>query len=324
MHTVSFLLLPGFSLLEVSSALAVFETANATPEIAARSGCYAVRLLAREAGAVVSSSGVPVSAEALPARLSRTQTLVIAGGSAASLGAHGADPSRQLRQWLARRHRQVHRGAAFGSAALQLLSDAAATSRPRHQAKAAAGAAVSRAHAGRAEPIPLSQWAAIDLDGAIDLALSWIAQDHGRVCAQAVAARMPGPRSRSYGPAGFRSGLIGQASGDERIDALHLWITKHLRERLPVHRLAAQALMSLRSFARFYKQATGVTPARGVEQIRLDAACRLIETSVRPLKAIAAHCGYGSQEVMRRAFVRNLKMAPLEYRRRYAAAARQG
>ncbi|WP_431113249.1 GlxA family transcriptional regulator [Variovorax paradoxus] len=318
-----FLLLPGFSLLEVSSALAVFEAANATPEIAARSGRYSVRLLASQEGPVVSSSGVPVSAEALPARFSGPQTLVIAGGTAASLSALAAAPARHLRQWLARQHRQVHRGAALGSAALQLLSDAAATSQRRHQAKAVAAAAVSRAHARRVDPSPHSAWVSIAMDGAIDLALSWVEQDHGRVCAEAVAARMPGPRSRAYGPSGFRSGLIEQASDDERIDALHLWITKHLRERLPVHRLAAQALMSLRSFARFYKQATGVTPARGVEQIRLDAACRLIETSVRPLKAIAAQCGYGSQEVMRRAFVRNLKMAPLEYRRRYGAAGAQ-
>jgi transcriptional regulator GlxA family with amidase domain len=87
-----------------------------------------------------------------------------------------------------------------------------------------------------------------------------------------------------------------------------------------VERLAALALVSLRTFSRFYKRATGLTPARGVEQIRLDAACRMIETSVRPLKAIAAQCGYRSQEVMRRAFVRNLQMSALEYRRRYAAS----
>ena len=76
--------------------------------------------------------------------------------------------------------------------------------------------------------------------------------------------------------------------------------------------------MSTRSFARFYERATGLSPGRGVQQIRLDTARRLLETTTRPLKAIAAQCGYGSQEVMRRAFVRDLQMTPREYRRRHA------
>jgi transcriptional regulator GlxA family with amidase domain len=99
---------------------------------------------------------------------------------------------------------------------------------------------------------------------------------------------------------------------------LHLWIATHLREKLSVARLAQEVYMSARSFARFYGHATGLTPGRGVQQIRLDTACRLIETSTRPLKAIAAQCGYGSQEVMRRVFLRSLGMTPLEYRRRHA------
>lgn len=84
--------------------------------------------------------------------------------------------------------------------------------------------------------------------------------------------------------------------------------------------LAQQIHMSARSFARFYRRATGVTPGRGVQQIRLEMACRLIEKSTRPLKTIAAECGYGSQEVMRRVFLRSLRMTPIEYRRRHATA----
>jgi transcriptional regulator GlxA family with amidase domain len=76
--------------------------------------------------------------------------------------------------------------------------------------------------------------------------------------------------------------------------------------------------MSTRSFARFYERSTGLSPGRGVQQLRLDAARRLLETSALPLKTIAGQCGYGSQEVMRRAFVRDLQMTPREYRRRLA------
>ncbi|MBT2326562.1 helix-turn-helix domain-containing protein [Variovorax paradoxus] len=320
MHTVSFLLLPGFSLLDVSGALAVFETANALAEVTANSRGYAVRLLAALEGAIVSSSGIPLTAEALPTRFNgTTHTLVIAGPPRAEPGA--GEPAQRLLEWLARNQRHIHRGAAFGKAASLLLQDAAVAAARQALAKGRARHPIQAELEPAAGPASGGGWASIASDSGIEVALSWVEQDHGRALAEAVAARMLEPRSRRYGPRGYRSALIERPCGDERIAQLHLWIRKHLREKLTVSRLAAQSLMSTRSFARFYGEATGSTPARGVEQIRLDAACRLIETSVRPLKAIAAQCGYGSSEVMRRAFVRNLKMTPAEYRRRYAIAA---
>lgn len=311
MHTVSFLLLPGFSLLEVSAAIAVFETANRLPELASPSRRYAVRLLA--AGRrVVSSSGIPMPADALPARADRTgRMLIVAGGAKADLSRLGQAPARRAREWLARQQRHVDRGAALGPAALLLLEDAMAAARVRAPAAAQSpgGGAGTR-----------GRWVATNSGWGMDVALSWIEQDHGRRCAETVAARLPGPRSPRYGPEGGRASPVEASPRDPRIAELHLWITQHLREELTVARLAQQMLMSTRSFARFHKRSTGRTPARAVERIRLEAACRLIETSVRPLKAVAAQCGYGSQEVMRRAFVRNLKMSPAEYRLRVAAA----
>ncbi len=310
MHTVSFLLLPGFSLLEVSGALEVLKTANSLAEMTACSGPYRVRLFGAERGSVQSSSGVAIAATALPRRLGGPpQTLVVAAGPGTPTGPSPRDAWPRARAWLARHQAHVERGAAFGTAALQLLTEAVRMPPPPKGEKSLE---VGFAAADR------SRWVSSTSATGIDIALSWIEQDHGRRWAEAIAARLPAPGSAAYGAVGFRSRLIERPPADERIARLHLWITLHLRDPLTVERLAAQALMSWRTFARHYRRATGLTPARGVEQIRLDAACRLIETSTRPLKAIAAQCGYGSHEVMRRAFVRNLGMAPAEYRRQQA------
>ncbi|RST50037.1 GlxA family transcriptional regulator [Variovorax sp. MHTC-1] len=320
MHTVSFLLLPGFSLLDVGGALSVFETANAFAEVTANSRGYVLRLLAAREGAVVSSSGIALSALALPTRLKGTgHAVVIAGRSRADPG--DSQPTDRLAVWLARNQPRIDRGAAFGKAAFLLLQDAAEVGARRARAARESTIAVQGEREPASGPAPDGGWVSGASHSGIDVALSWVEQDHGGRLAEAVALRLPAPRGRSLRPACYRSELIESPPGDARITQLHLWIAKHLHERLTVGRLAAQTLMSARSFARVYREATASTPARAVEQIRLEAACRLIETSARPLKAIAAQCGYGSVEVMRRAFVRNLKTTPTEYRRGHASAA---
>ena len=85
--------------------------------------------------------------------------------------------------------------------------------------------------------------------------------------------------------------------------------------------MASRAHMSRRHFARAFRAETGVTPARYVERVRLEAARMRLEDSAEPVAAVAASCGFGSAETMRRAFLRALGVAPAEYRRRFQARA---
>jgi transcriptional regulator GlxA family with amidase domain len=81
--------------------------------------------------------------------------------------------------------------------------------------------------------------------------------------------------------------------------------------------IAAEAGMSERSFVRHYRHATGDTPARTVERLRVEAARRLLGDTRLPLKRIAARCGFGSEETMRRSFLRLLRTNPQAYRERF-------
>ena len=96
-------------------------------------------------------------------------------------------------------------------------------------------------------------------------------------------------------------------------------IGKHLAEDISLPALARQAGMSERSFSRRYAEATGLTPVHAVERLRVEAARRLLSESRLPVKRISQRCGFGSEETMRRSFLRLLATTPQDYRARFSA-----
>jgi transcriptional regulator GlxA family with amidase domain len=94
----------------------------------------------------------------------------------------------------------------------------------------------------------------------------------------------------------------------------------HLRDDLSVERLAERTRMSPRTFARRYVDEVGRTPAKTVAALRLEAASRELAESRRPLKRIALDCGFGSEQNLRRAFLRRFGVLPLDYRERFMSA----
>jgi transcriptional regulator GlxA family with amidase domain len=77
--------------------------------------------------------------------------------------------------------------------------------------------------------------------------------------------------------------------------------------------------MSERNFARAFRAETGMTPAAYVEVARVERARRELETTDLPVEAVAAGCGFGTVETMRRAFHRRVGVNPAAYRARFAA-----
>lgn len=314
MHKVWLLLLPGFLLVDVMDLRAVFKAANASCGARKRIAGYDVRMASAAGGSVLSSSGVALSTSAIPPELvGRPGTLFISGEpDPTSAGPTGL---RRLREWLCDNRRHLRRCAVQGAEALLPRAP------PVHAVHRRGRAAPRHGRRGSAlfkACTKTRDWRVVEPGQGTELALSWIEEDRGTMFVNALASRPLRPCGRRYGMPRRRSWPIKPPVPDARIAALHHWISAHLHEKLGVARLAQQVHMSTRSFARFYERATGLSPGRGLQQIRLDCACRMLETSTRPLKTIAAQCGYGSAEVMRRAFVRDLQMTPRDYRRRHA------
>jgi transcriptional regulator GlxA family with amidase domain len=151
----------------------------------------------------------------------------------------------------------------------------------------------------------------------LDLAVSMVEEDLGNAVALEVARELVMFLRRPGGQSQFSSSLAAQATERHVFRELQVWILEHLAEDLSVDALARRVAMSPRNFARVFTGELGVTPARYVENLRREAARRLLERSEEGLEGIAAQCGFGSGEVLRRSFLKGLKVTPGDYRQRF-------
>jgi transcriptional regulator GlxA family with amidase domain len=94
---------------------------------------------------------------------------------------------------------------------------------------------------------------------------------------------------------------------------LFAWVADHLDAEV----LAESVGMSLRTFTLTFVARTGLTPAKAVEMVRIQAAREAIEQSDTPLGVIAARCGIGDEQRMRRAFMRQFNSTPAAIRSRF-------
>jgi len=162
-------------------------------------------------------------------------------------------------------------------------------------------------------------WTSAGVTAGIDLALALIEADLGHADAISVARDLVVFMKRPGGQSQFSAPLRVQSREAPGFAALHAWMADNLDGDLRVECLAAQAGMSPRSFARHYAAQMGQTPARTVEMMRLEAARRALEGGSQPVKRIAAQAGFGDEQALRRAFLRQLGIGPTQYRSRFSA-----
>jgi transcriptional regulator GlxA family with amidase domain len=241
----------------------------------------------------------------------------------------GAPLQPELVAWLARRAPRVRRvcsvcTGAFYLAAAGLLDGRRATTHWRDAAQLARRFPKVEVDA---DPIFIRDvrdgravWTSAGVTAGIDLALALIEEDLGHAVAMQAARRLVVFMKRPGGQSQFSAALAAQASAGGPFEALHSWMAENLRDDLSVERLAERTRMSPRTFARRYVDEVGRTPARTVAALRLEAASRWLAESRRPLKRIALECGFGSEQNLRRAFMRRFGVLPLDYRERFAAA----
>ena len=314
-RTVAVLIFPQFQLLDAAGPITAFEAAgrDAAPP------AYRLRVMARAAGPVVSSCGVPLVAE--PLINGALDTLIVAGG----WGTRNTSACVQTLAYVraaaarARRTASVCSGA-FILAAAGLLDGRRATT---HWARAAEFArAYPQVHV---EPDRIfirdgTTWTSAGITAGIDLALALVAEDLGEAVAKRAAQQLVVYHRRPGGQSQF-SALLEADRPDSRFSPLLAWARERLNERLSVERLAERAAMSPRHFARAFAADTGITPAKAIERLRLEAARDEIESGAAPIERVAAHTGFGDPERMRRAFLRAFGQPPQALRRAAKAGA---
>ena len=150
-----------------------------------------------------------------------------------------------------------------------------------------------------------------------DLALHLVEQDWGAGKALDIARMWLLYAKRPGGQSQFSALLPAKASERVAIADLQAWIINHVDADLSVPALAKYVAMSPRNFARVFQAETGVTPAKFVETVRIEAARRRLEATAQSIEFIADACGMGDRERLRRSFIRRLGVTPSDYRRRF-------
>ncbi|MFS2139006.1 GlxA family transcriptional regulator [Duganella sp. Dugasp56] len=157
-------------------------------------------------------------------------------------------------------------------------------------------------------------WTSGGFTAGMDLALALLEEDHGHATAMEVASSVLLFVIRSGEQAQVSATLSGQAAADRRFSHLHAWALDHLADDLRVEVLAERVGMTVRTFSRHYTEQTGLTPAKAIETMRLEAALRALHESDPSLKQVARNCGFGDQQNLRRAFLRLRGTTPEQYR----------
>jgi transcriptional regulator GlxA family with amidase domain len=316
---IEVLVYPSVQLLDVTGPVQVFASANDIVTGAGGMAPYAVRVVSLGGRSVTASAGLELAAGSLPPVGAALDTLVVSGGEGVEAAA--ADPV--LVDWVRERAKRARRTAsvctgAFLLAASGVLDDRRAVTHWSFCAELA-----RRFPAVHVEPDPIfvrdgPVWTSAGVTAGIDLALALVEEDLGRTVALAVARYLVVFLKRPGGQAQFSAALSLQAAED-KFGALHDWVAAHLADDISLPDLARQVGMSKRSFSRHYVEATGLTPGRAVERLRVEAARRMLSESRLPVKRISQRCGFGSEETMRRSFLRLLAVTPQDYRTRFSS-----
>ncbi len=320
---IAILAFPEVQSLDVTGPLEVFATAHKLIELTGRKDPgYEVQILSPSGAPLRTSSGLQIvphaDIEHAPARL---DSLIVAGGHGSR--AIAADPATLA--WIAKTSKQARRTAsvctgAFLLAAAGLLDGRRATT---HWSAARRLAQLFPSVQVDPEPIFLRDgdiWTSAGVTAGMDLALALVEDDLDREAALAIARqlvlflRRPGNQSQ------FSATLASQEPLREPLREVRRHILENLADDLSIEELAAHAHMSPRHFARSFRAETGVTPARYVESVRLEAARRTLEDTSLSVAAVAHTCGFGTPETLRRVFLRSLGVGPTEYRRRFHPA----
>jgi transcriptional regulator GlxA family with amidase domain len=310
---------PGVQALDLVGPFEVFTAASLAVAADAKEG-YQLTVASIDGQPVATETGLTFAAAELPDPSEAIDTLILPGGHGARAGRR--DPG--LIDWIiaaaphARRVVSVCTGA-FLAAQAGLLDGCQATT---HWAYANQLAREFPAVDVDPDPIYVRSsptvWTAAGVSAGIDLALALVEEDHGTEVAQTVARWLVLHLRRPGGQTQFAAPVWVARAKREPIRAVQDAVESEPGGTHSITELARRAAMSPRHFTRVFTEEVGEAPGAYVERVRTEAARRQLEQTDDTVVAIAARCGFGTAETMRRNFIRRVGVSPDQYRRSMA------
>lgn len=306
MQRIGFAVMPGFQMMYFA-ALSVFEFAN----LCVSEPVYEIEVLSEHGGQVPSSTGLMV--ETRPFDSPAFDTFLISGNLQI------ADASPGLIDFVRRAKEQSRRIAsictgAFVLAQAGLLDGRRATTHWTEARELQRRHPKVKMEEDRIFIIDGSVWTSAGMSAGIDLALGMVEKDFGAELARAVAQKLVLYHRRAGGQS-QHSELLKLNPKSDRIQAALAYARQNLKAELSVKELAEAARLSPRQFSRAFRTETGQSPAKAVENLRLEAARLMMEQGRHPIDVVASETGFADRERMRRAFLRAFGQPPQAVRR---------
>ncbi len=310
MQRIGFVVSPGFQVMSLAVA-SVFEFAN----MEMSEPVYDVHLLSETGGSVRSSIGMSVATE--PFDDTHFDTLIVGRGS--------QPPTPGVIEFVRQAPTRCRRVAAtcFGAFVLAeagLLDGRRATTHWNRARDLQDRFPKVKVDADRIFITDGPVWTSAGMTAGIDLALAMVEQDLGAEVARTVARHLVVYHRRAGGQSQF-SALLELDPKSDRIQSALAYAKRHLDTPLTVGQLAEAAHLSPRQFSRVFRAETGQSPAKAVENLRIEAARLMMEQSRHPINVVARQTGFADRDRMRRAFLRAFKQPPQVIRRNARAEA---
>ena len=307
MTSVAFVVFEGFQSMALA-AMPVFEYAN----FSAGETLYDVNVISEDGSTLRASGGLSVGTQAFGERV--FDTVIVVGGDCIVEQAPDSVLT-YLRDNVstARRMASICSGA-FVLAQAGLLDGRRATTHWAYARDLQARFPSIKVEEDRIYVVDGSIWTSAGMTAGIDLALAMVEKDHGAELARSVAQKLVMYQRRAGGQS-QHSALLELAPKSDRIQTVLGYAREHLASPLSVEQLADVARLSPRQFSRSFRAETGQTPAKAIENLRLESARQLLEHGRLTLDQIATESGFTDRRRMREAFLRAFGQPPQVIRR---------
>ncbi len=306
MLTVGFVVTPGFTIMSLA-ALSVFEFANCSAE----KRLYDIQVLSEDGTPIPSASGTYLETTAFGDR--HFDTVIIGGNTRVIPTSSNLLAFVSATAKTSRRVSSICTGV-FTLADAALLANRRVTTHWLFTEELKARFPEVRLEADRLYIVDGSIWTAAGNSAGIDLTLHMLENDYGSDLARSVARILVVDYQCSGGQS-QHSALLEKHPKSDRIQDALAYARRNLRAALSVEDLAQAAGLGPRQFSRAFRTKTGISPAKAIETLRLEAARLMIEQSRHPVEVVAHEVGFGDEERMRRAFLRVFGQSPQAFRR---------
>ena len=306
MQRIGFVVFPDFQLMGFAAA-SVFEFANLT----VGEPLYDVHLLSETGGAVRTSVGATIDTEIFGD--TAFDTLIVGGGMAPQQPTPGLLTFVRDAVSTSRRVASICVGA-FILAEAGLLDGRRATTHWFYARDLQTRFPQVKVEEDRIFITDGPVWTSAGMTAGVDLALAMVEKDLGAEVARSIAKKLVVYHRRAGGQSQF-SALLELEPKSDRIQSALAYAKQNLHAPLSVEQLADAARLSPRQFSRAFHAETGQSPAKAVENLRVEAARLMMEQGRHSIDEIARETGFADRNRMRRAFLRAFGQPPQVVRR---------